>query len=78
MCIPTLSLEIALILLRDRQFSETFLNIKTVKMTDLKNIMEISFPDDGVSVCDCAYCVFFPFIFIFIFIFSGCESTVRL
>jgi len=43
-------------------------------MTDLKNIIEVSFPDDGISVC--AYCVFFPF-FIFIFIFSGCGSTAR-
>jgi len=32
-------------------------------MTDLKNIIEVSFPDDGVSVC--AYCVFFPFFFLF-------------
>jgi len=56
-------------------------------MTDLKNIIEVSFLDDGVSVlyykCDCVYCKtvfsFFIsiFIFIFIFIFNGCESTVR-
>jgi len=40
-------------------------------MTDLKNIIEISFPDDSVSVfcymCDCAYNTVFPFLF-FIFI----------
>jgi len=36
-------------------------------MTDLKNILEISFPDDGVSVsyymCDCV--LFFLFYFYF-------------
>jgi len=42
------------------------------KMTDLKNIIEISIPDDGVSVfcymCDCACNTVFPFLFLF-FIF---------
>jgi len=36
---------------------------------DIKNILEITFPDDGVSVFICVMCcVFFFFIFIFIFI----------
>jgi len=52
MYISTVSLEITLILLFRGQFSETFLNVETncLKMTDLKNIIEILFPDDGVSV----------------------------
>jgi len=44
-------------------------------MTDFKNIIEITFPDDGVSVlyymCHCVI------VFSFFFFFSGCESTVR-
>jgi len=49
---------------------------------DLKNIIEITFPDNGVSVlyymCVIVHVVilFFIFIFIFIFIFGGCGSTV--
>jgi len=45
--IPTLSLEITRILLQDRQFSKTFPN---VKMTDLKNLIKVKFPEEGVSV----------------------------
>jgi len=40
---------------------------------DLKNLIQISFPDSGVSVI--VYVIVFLFsifIFIFIFIFSGC------
>jgi len=43
-------------------------------MTDLKNIIEISFPDGISVVCVTVHAIlFFPF-FIFIFIFSGCGS----
>jgi len=39
-------------------------------MTDLKNIIEISFPDDDVSVFYyMCYCVLFFSLFIFTFIF---------
>jgi len=65
LCIPTLSLEITRILLQDRQFSKTFLN---VKMTDLKNLIKVRFPDDGVSVIVHAEIVFFPFL-LFLFLF---------
>jgi len=60
-------------------------------MTDLKNIIEVSFPDDGVSTlyykCDCAYCntvfSFFYFYFYFLFLFlvgrspSGDKSEYK-
>jgi len=39
-------------------------------MTDLKNIIEVSFPDDGVSVCVFVHIVYFSFfIFYFLFLF---------
>jgi len=47
-------------------------------MTDLKNIIQVSFPDDGVSVCVIVHIVyFFLFLFLFFFIFSGYGSTIR-
>jgi len=49
-------------------------------MTDLKNLIIVTFPDSGVSVLLCI--VFFPFYFYFYFLFfyfyfSGCGSTVE-
>jgi len=39
-------------------------------MTDLKNIIEVSFPDDGVStICVIVQYCFFPFYFYFYFYF---------
>jgi len=43
-------------------------------MTDLKNIIKVSFPDDGVicvTVCVCVQYCFFLFHFYFYFYFSG-------
>jgi len=36
-------------------------------MTDLKNLIEITFPDDGVSVLYVLLCIFFNFYFLFLF-----------
>jgi len=83
MYIPILSLEITLILLRDRQsvfrdFSERALlyskdiKSKDIKMSkDIKNILEITFLDDGVSVLYmlCVVYCFFPFFILFVFLF---------
>jgi len=43
------------------------------KMTDFTKIIDVSFPDDGVSVlCDCACNTVFSFLFLFfIFIIVG-------
>jgi len=38
-------------------------------MTDLKNLIQVSFPDAGVSVIVYAVIVFFPFLFLFSFLF---------
>jgi len=87
MYIPTLSLEITLtVLLRSRQSvfreSVTFLNVwrlftNCLKMTDLKNIIKVLFPDDGVSViCVTVHAILF-FLFIFIFILVGMGMIVK-
>jgi len=72
---PTLSPAMALILLRAvnksvfRSILEQLVEIFAAKMsTDLKNLIEVSFPDSGVSVI-VRVIVFFPFLFSFIFIF---------
>jgi len=56
----------------NKQAVETSTSNFYYKITDLKNIIEISLPDDGVSVfcymCDCACNTVFPFLFLF-FIF---------
>jgi len=79
MYIPTLSPAMVLILLRAvnksvfRSILEQLVEIFAAKMsTDLKNLIQISFPDSGVSVIVYVIVFFSILIFIFIFIFSGC------
>jgi len=76
MYIPTLSPAMALILLRAvsksvfRSILEQLVEIFAAKMsTDLKNLIQVSFPDSGVSVIVYAVIVFFPFLFLFSFSF---------
>jgi len=70
--IPTLSLEITLILLLQdcqsifRDFSE---RIYCLKMTDIRNILEVTFPDDGVSVLYMLCVVYFSFLFFYFYFY---------
>jgi len=48
-------------------------------MTDIKNLIQVSFLDDGVSVCmcDCAVYLLIYVLIIKILFFSGCGLTAK-